>query len=183
MHKNFSHNPFRSWPQFSRGGRVTISRFLWHCSRFYQKYIKNDSFLYWILLYVPFSNSVPNFSSIASFFRELRMLKFSKIPQIEGWTFTASAIMNFWFFRKKISMTLNTYLFMSNYKNRTVKANLYKGLFQFKKHPIFDFGQFSTFYDILCELITQIYEFSKKNFSILFSKIQKFSVPNFRSKD
>ena len=53
---------------------------------------------------------------------------------------------------------------MSNYKNRTVKANLYKGLFQFKKHPIFDFGQFSTFYDILCELITQIYEFSKKNF-------------------
>ena len=53
---------------------------------------------------------------------------------------------------------------MSNYKNRTLKANLYKVLCQLKKHPIFtDFGQFSTFYDILCDVITHM-NFQKKIF-------------------
>ena len=49
--------------------------------------------------------------------------------------------------------------------------------------PIFtDFGQFSTFYEIVCDVITQIINFRKNFSAILIPYIQSFFVPNFMSK-
>ena len=98
LFKNFSHSLFHSWPQFSRWGRVTISLFSTYWPEFYQNYIRNDNIFDWILFYVSFFNSVPNFRSTTSFLKELGMLQFSEITQKEGRTLTGSAIMKFWFF-------------------------------------------------------------------------------------
>ena len=116
---------------------MAISGFSSYWPEYYQNDICKEFFLYWFLFYIIIVNSVPNFKLITSFFSQLRILQFFKISQKEIWILTGSAIMKFWIFKKYIFLTLNTCLFVSNYRKQNSKSLFLKSSRPFWKYNLF----------------------------------------------